>query len=224
LTTPVDESRPDPTPDSGSDEDAWAGLVASFHAAPDQRTWPDAEDLPTPGDGSAAHGDAAPDPRAGPAPDPQRDADADHQREAAGEARTAADPPGPSPTGTEGGTPSARQDPPAAPPADAPIFSSAAPDGWRRHVPPEPPPEHFVPPEPPPLPRTDAITFAAWSGVLGVPVLVVLATVLRVRMPIWAVWLCVIGFVGGFAVLVWRMSTGGSGGDRGGDRGDGAVV
>jgi hypothetical protein len=86
-------------------------------------------------------------------------------------------------------------------------------------VPPEPEPEHFVPPDPPPLPRTDAITAAAWAGVLGVPVVVLLAAVLRWTLPVWAVWLCIVGFVGGFGLLVWRMR------DRDpDDRGDGAVV
>jgi hypothetical protein len=56
---PVRESTPD-TPagaSSAPDDAAFAALVEAFHQSPAERTWPDAEDLPT---GAIPPGDAAP--------------------------------------------------------------------------------------------------------------------------------------------------------------------
>lgn len=68
------------------------------------------------------------------------------------------------------------------------------------------PDEHFEPPEPPPLPRADAITWAAWLGVIGGPLALLLLTALG-----WSSAVLVVGataaFVGGFALLVSRMRT-----------------
>ncbi|MEU8518609.1 hypothetical protein [Streptomyces sp. NBC_01216] len=64
---------------------------------------------------------------------------------------------------------------------------------------------HFVPPEPPPLPEADATTKFAWLGVVGGPVLMLLAVVLRWDMTWWLTTVCVGGFLGGFATLVARM-------------------
>ncbi|MFF8274836.1 hypothetical protein ACF05T_01770 [Streptomyces lateritius] len=64
---------------------------------------------------------------------------------------------------------------------------------------------HFVPPEPPPLPEADATTKFAWLGVVGGPVLMLLAVLLRWDMTWWLTTLCVGGFLGGFATLVARM-------------------
>ena len=66
------------------------------------------------------------------------------------------------------------------------------------------PDEHFVPPDPPPLPRADAITWAAWIGVIGGPLLLLLVTVLGVGSSIF-VLMAAAGFLGGFAVLLTRM-------------------
>ncbi|QNP62892.1 hypothetical protein [Streptomyces genisteinicus] len=65
---------------------------------------------------------------------------------------------------------------------------------------------HFVPPEPPPLPEADVTAKFAWLAVIGGPVLMLLAVLLRWDMTWWLTTLCVGGFLGGFATLVARMS------------------
>ncbi|AQS69996.1 hypothetical protein [Streptomyces pactum] len=80
---------------------------------------------------------------------------------------------------------------------------------------------HFVPPEPPPLPEGDTTAKFAWLGVLGGPVLLLLAVVLGWDMTWWLQTLGVGGFLGGFATLVMRMRTGDEDDD---DPGRGAVV
>ncbi|MFF9276199.1 hypothetical protein [Streptomyces griseosporeus] len=80
---------------------------------------------------------------------------------------------------------------------------------------------HFVPPEPPPLPESDATAKFAWLGVLGGPVLLLLAVVLGWDMTWWLTTLGIGGFLGGFATLVMRMRTDDEDGD---DPGRGAVV
>ncbi|MGY0066803.1 hypothetical protein ACWZEH_08205 [Streptomyces sp. QTS137] len=80
---------------------------------------------------------------------------------------------------------------------------------------------HFVPPEPPPLPEADVTSKFAWLGVLGGPVLLLLAILLGWEMTWWLTTLCIGGFLGGFATLVMRMRTGDEEDD---DPGRGAVV
>lgn len=80
---------------------------------------------------------------------------------------------------------------------------------------------HFVPPEPPPLPEADATAKFAWIGVVGGPVLMLLAVILQWDMTWWLTTLCIGGFLGGFATLVARMRTGDEEDD---DPGRGAVV
>ncbi|MFF7354843.1 MULTISPECIES: hypothetical protein [Streptomyces] len=80
---------------------------------------------------------------------------------------------------------------------------------------------HFEPPEPPPLPAADATAKFAWLGVVGGPVLVLLAVLLRWDMTWWLTTLGVGGFLGGFATLVMRMRTDDEEDD---DPGRGAVV
>ncbi|BFO20797.1 hypothetical protein SHKM778_71850 [Streptomyces sp. KM77-8] len=66
---------------------------------------------------------------------------------------------------------------------------------------------HFVPPEPPPLPDTDITSRFAWLGVLGGPLLLLLAILLGWEMSWWLTTLCIGGFLGGFVTLVMRMRT-----------------
>ncbi|MEU9594331.1 hypothetical protein ACGF7W_04030 [Streptomyces sp. NPDC048219] len=80
---------------------------------------------------------------------------------------------------------------------------------------------HFVPPEPPPLPEGDTTAKFAWLGVIGGPVLLLLAVVLGWDMTWWLKTLGIGGFLGGFATLVMRMRTGDEDDD---DPGRGAVV
>ncbi|GHG03206.1 ICP22 family protein [Streptomyces zaomyceticus] len=83
---------------------------------------------------------------------------------------------------------------------------------------------HFVPPEPPPLPETDATTRFAWLAVVGGPVLMLVAVLLRWDMTWWLTTLCVGGFLGGFATLVGRMKHDDEDDDGFDDPGRGAVV
>ncbi|MGW3087882.1 hypothetical protein [Streptomyces sp. NPDC001108] len=80
---------------------------------------------------------------------------------------------------------------------------------------------HFVPPEPPPLPEADATAKFAWLGVVGGPVLMLLAVVLGWEMTWWFTTVCVVGFLGGFVTLVARMNDDGEDDE---DPGRGAVV
>lgn len=68
--------------------------------------------------------------------------------------------------------------------------------------------DRFVPPPPPPLPHTTPDRYAAWGGVLGAPVMLVLALLLGVQLPTWLAGLMVVGFVGGFVYLVFQMPRG----------------
>ncbi|WP_149179367.1 hypothetical protein [Streptomyces sp. TRM49041] len=81
---------------------------------------------------------------------------------------------------------------------------------------------HFVPPEPPPLPEADSATRFAWLGVVGGPVLMLVAVLLQWEMTWWLTTVCVGGFLGGFATLVARMKDGDD--DEYDDPGRGAVV
>jgi hypothetical protein len=65
--------------------------------------------------------------------------------------------------------------------------------------------DHYIPPPPPPLPETDALGRAAWAGVLGVPVLLLLAVVLGWDLAGWPAFLLAAGFLAGFVTLIVRM-------------------
>ncbi|MGA5874345.1 hypothetical protein ACPC3D_00620 [Streptomyces cellulosae] len=80
---------------------------------------------------------------------------------------------------------------------------------------------HFVPPEPPPLPEADVTSKFAWLGVLGAPVLLLLAILLSWEMTWWLTTACIGGFLGGAVTLVMRMRTDD---EDDGDPGRGAVV
>ncbi|MEU3499487.1 hypothetical protein ABZ726_01535 [Streptomyces hundungensis] len=64
---------------------------------------------------------------------------------------------------------------------------------------------HFVPPEPPPLPEADAAAKFAWLGVIGGPLLLILAAIFGWDMTWWLTTLGVGGFLGGIATLFARM-------------------
>lgn len=98
--------------------------------------------------------------------------------------------------------------------ADHPLFSYTEPD-------PEPEvevEERFVPDPPAPLPKPAWPTLIGWLG-MGYAVLAMLAVVIGVRLPPWVGWLALVGFVGGFALLVSRLPR-----TRPPDAGDGAVL
>ncbi len=80
--------------------------------------------------------------------------------------------------------------------------------------------DHYVPPEPPRGPRLDWVSRLAWLGLLGGPLLLILAALLDFGTG-RITTLAVTGFIGGFLTLVFRMKDRLPPGD-GGD--DGAVV
>jgi hypothetical protein len=67
------------------------------------------------------------------------------------------------------------------------------------------PDDHFVPPEPPPLPTPEPPRLLAWAGVFGVPVLVIVVSVLKISVPSFVSLLGLAWFVGGFGYLVATM-------------------
>ena len=78
-----------------------------------------------------------------------------------------------------------------------------------------------MPPPPPPLPRLDPVTKGAWLALFGGPLYLLIATAVGWNVSGLAAFLAVAAFVGGFAVLVLRMD---SGGPRDSGPDDGAVV
>ncbi len=68
------------------------------------------------------------------------------------------------------------------------------------------PDEQFVPPTPPPVPRPPFDRLLAWSGVFGVPVVVLFCIVAGVTLPAWTGLLFAAAFIGGFGYLVIGMS------------------
>ncbi len=80
--------------------------------------------------------------------------------------------------------------------------------------------DQFVPEPPPPLPQLEPWQQLAWVGVVGGPLLLVVAVLFSIQLPTWASLAAVAGFVGGFITLVARMDDG----DSEDDSGNGAVV
>lgn len=80
---------------------------------------------------------------------------------------------------------------------------------------------HYVPPPPPPLPALEPRRKAAWIGLFGSPLAMLLGIVFGWSYPDWVSFLLVVGFVGGFGYLVATMPRGRRD-DWSGD--DGAVV
>jgi hypothetical protein len=66
----------------------------------------------------------------------------------------------------------------------------------------------FEPPEPPPVPRTTPDRLAAWIGIFGSPVVLLLALIFGISLPTYVGYLLVAGFVGGFLYLVFKMPRG----------------
>ncbi len=64
---------------------------------------------------------------------------------------------------------------------------------------------HYVPPPPPPLPQLDPVNQVAWVGLVGGPLLLVIAVLFSIALPQFLSLLAVAGFVAGFITLVARM-------------------
>jgi hypothetical protein len=183
--TPDDgrDGRDGPLPAGGepppSDDEVWAGLVASFHATqePPVGRWPASEDVEE-GSGESSDDGSADSPYGG------------------GGTATGGDAPDDEPP-REGrilrpvlGAPFGVPTPPT-----PPVGSDHPRDEG----------EHYVPPPPPPIPRGDPLSRAAWGGALGGPALLMVAAIFGLGLPAWLVGLCVAGFVGGFVTLVLRL-------------------
>ncbi|MET9389117.1 hypothetical protein ABZY20_01700 [Streptomyces sp. NPDC006624] len=195
------------------EEAAWAAIVAGYGEEPPDppgaKPFKSVEDLallesPT--------NDDRPAPAAGAGP-------------AAGGARKPGEPDGPEAKGAQDA--GATADEPVRPLGGSVSFAPGV--GPRDYTAPEPTEDdfdaddegHFVPPEPPPLPTADATAKFAWLGVLGGPVLLLLAVLLGWEMTWWLATLGIGGFIGGCATLVMRMRTDDEEDD---DPGRGAVV
>ncbi|MFN8158080.1 MAG: hypothetical protein U0R68_11725 [Candidatus Nanopelagicales bacterium] len=116
-------------------------------------------------------------------------------------------------------------DPPERPPLSSRLLRSSAPEPSEQPAPPSVPDhevdDHFVPDPPPPLPETDRITRFAWAGLIGGPVMIMLAAILGIGLEGWVLVAALAAFLGGFATLILRM------GDRRSDDDgwdDGAVL
>ena len=72
----------------------------------------------------------------------------------------------------------------------------------------EPVEDRYVPPPPPPLPRVAPDRLLAWAGVFLSPLILLVATVLRLPLPTVIAWLLIAAFLGGFGYLVHQMPRG----------------
>jgi hypothetical protein len=68
--------------------------------------------------------------------------------------------------------------------------------------------EHYVPPPPPPLPHLDPMAKGAWTALFGGPAYLLVASIAGWVVPGWAALASVAAFVGGFTVVVLRLSDG----------------
>lgn len=115
-------------------------------------------------------------------------------------------------------------------PSTSPATEAPAQDSWGSsssspaaplRPPPDDPQDHYVPPPPPPLPRGDRVSRAAWVGLVGGPVVLVLGTLTGNHLDGWIGLAAVLATLGGFATLVGRMK---DRPNREDDPDDGAVV
>lgn len=92
--------------------------------------------------------------------------------------------------------PAAAAPTPAPEPAPEPVVVQAAPYSSQ---------ERFVPPPPPPIPRPEPRRAIAWAGLVGAPLLALVALVLHIDLAPIVRFALVGWFVGGFAYLVATM-------------------
>ena len=211
------------------DDAAWRELIARYElpATPDPAAapWPERENLdnrdpspqvagqPASGDQASAGGEDPPGP--GDAPDADTAGASDTDTPDAGDADT----PG---AGTPGsGTDSGDRRPGGAGGDRTRVVRPASPL-WRPATDAaEDEDDQYVPPPPPPLPSLDPVAKGAWAALFGGPAYLLLATFLGWQVSGLAALAAVTAFVGGFAVVVFRM---GDGPSRGDGPDNGAVV
>ena len=80
------------------------------------------------------------------------------------------------------------------------------------------PEPRYVPDPLPPLGRPAVPALLGWIAI-GYAVLIVMGASFGIRFPMWAGWLAVVSFIGGFGILVTRLPR-----NRPPDAGDGAVL
>lgn len=114
--------------------------------------------------------------------------------------------------------PQADTDAEAAVPGPAPGSVFELPPPLEPEDEPPPPEEGYHPPPPVPLPRPAWPVLIGWVA-LGYALLTVIAVAAGAPLPGWAGWAAMIGFVGGFVLLVTRLPR-----HRPPDAGDGAVL
>ena len=225
-------------PGAGGDEAAWRDLVARYDlpaADPGAAPWPERESLspPAPGPGSAG---SPPAPGPGSAGHPPAPGPGSAGHPPAPGPGSAGHPPAPGP-GSAGHPPGADRArvirpvtrPAADPPFLVPLAGAGPVDGagddalgvaGRGNAAGDDiTDEHYIPPPPPPLPQLDPVAKGAWAALFGGPAYLLAATLIGWSIPGWAALLAVMAFVGGFAVVVLRLSDG-----RGAGPGDGAVL
>jgi hypothetical protein len=179
-----------------SDDLTWAQIVAGFDQplSGDLHPWPTTEDLGGSGQ-DATDGDVLTDDDSEGSTDAPEGAERAGSDDARGELRRWL----------------SRRD---ATGAEDDLDREAAPGGD------EEPEEGFVPAPPPPLPVLEPWQQLAWVGVVGGPLLLLVAVLFSISLPTWMTLLAVGGFIGGFVTLVARMDSG----DTDDDPGNGAVV
>ncbi len=189
------------------DEATWLELVARYDApmaaADGEVPWPEREDLTGPVRVSPA--DAVPD------------------------SMSLSDPSGLADVPAHGDSPPFTDDLPVGGPplsGNPPLAMSSGSIGPGRGprdapIPEDPADDHYIPPPAPPLPKLEPVTKGAWLALFGGPLYLIIAHVLGWTVSGPAAFLAVAAFVGGFALIVFRMDSGPPK-DRGPD--DGAVV
>jgi hypothetical protein len=68
--------------------------------------------------------------------------------------------------------------------------------------------DRFVPPTPPPLPRLSGADKLSWLGLIGGPIVLVIAALFSLALPTWVMLAAALGFIAGFVSLVVRMDNG----------------
>ncbi len=229
MTDWTDETDEGVGGNMSSDDAAWRELIAHYElpAAPDPAAapWPERENLdnhdpspqaaeqPASGDQASAGGEDPPGP--GDAPEADTAGASDTETPGAGDADT-----------PEAGTPGSSTDSgdrrPGGAGSDRTRVVRPASPLWRPATDAaEEEDNQYVPPPPPPLPSLDPVAKGAWAALFGGPAYLLLATFLGWQVSGLAALAAVTAFVGGFAVVVFRM---GDGPSRGDGPDNGAVV
>lgn len=94
------------------------------------------------------------------------------------------------------------------PVTEAPAERRVEAESQTRSEPTPAPEERFVPPPPPPVTTPPPARLLAWTGLFGVPFVVLVALVAKLPLPSWLGLLLMVWFVGGFVFLVASMGPG----------------